>query len=77
MTISIDLDEKQIKDVKKESKSFFKKKPKTQPPLLKENKSEIKKPKNPKGKKILIYSLLFLLFGGLVYGGYRIYKIYY
>jgi len=79
MTISIDLDEKQVKDVGKKSRSFFKKKPKEQPSPSKGNKATMKGPKNtkknPKGRKILIYSLLILLLGGLIYGGYRIYKV--
>ena len=80
MTISIDLDEKQVGDVGKKSKSFFKKRARKQPSTPKESKSTTMKrhkdtKKNPKRKKLLIYSLLTFLFSGLVYGGYRVYKV--
>jgi LCP family protein required for cell wall assembly len=71
MTISIDIDDKQI-EKKKEKKSLFKKKPKQSidKPTLNSNLK-----KKPNWKKITIISIIVLIAGLLLYGGYRLYKI--
>ena len=78
MGISIDLNEKQIKDIDGKSKSVFKKK-RSVPSKHKDVQRVVQKDTGTKKKlnwkKIIIYSLLTLLSIGLIYGGYKVYRI--
>ena len=78
MGISIDLNEKQVKDIDGKSKSVFKKK-RSVPSKHKDIQKVVQKSTGTKKKlnwkKIIIYSLLALLSSGLIYGGYKVYRI--
>ena len=78
MGISIDLNEKQVKDIDGKSKSVFKKK-RSVPSKHKDVQRVVQKDTGTKKKlnwkKIIIYSLLALLSSGLIYGGYKVYRI--